>query len=330
MNLPRPHGLLLAAILGLYSHPLLAQDATDKAAAEALFTQGRDLLASGKIDEACKRFEASQALDAGLGTLLHLADCYERADRRASAWATFKEAASLAESRGDAKRSEVAMVRAQALQSKLAYIQLDIPADFPADAQIARNGRPVAKVSWGVPVPVDAGSWQIQASAPGFAAQTLTVEVKYGSTEAQHIAIPSLVPNPPALAPATPGTAAVTNDASSVPMTPAPADTGDTQRTLGLILGGVGVVGLAVAGTFAVLAAGSNNKSFDDCSDDAPNSCGVTGKQLRDDALGQALVASIASVAGAVALGGGTIIFLTAPSPTAQNAQVTLGLRGTW
>ena len=49
----------------------------DRAAAQALFEQGRDLMARDRAEEACPRFEESQRLDSGLGTQFHLATCYE-------------------------------------------------------------------------------------------------------------------------------------------------------------------------------------------------------------------------------------------------------------
>src|SRR3954465_9465866 len=68
----------------------------NRAAAEALFNQGRDLMTAGKFVEACPKFEASQQLDPGLGTMLNLAECYEKTGRTASAWAEYREAIPLA------------------------------------------------------------------------------------------------------------------------------------------------------------------------------------------------------------------------------------------
>src|SRR5512139_1741852 len=55
--------------------------ASDKAAAEALFDEGRKLMAEGKYAAACAKLEASQKLDAGVGTQLNLADCYEKSGK---------------------------------------------------------------------------------------------------------------------------------------------------------------------------------------------------------------------------------------------------------
>src|SRR5262245_37563455 len=51
----------------------------DAAAAEALFREGRQLMDSGAIAQACVKFEESLRLDPALGTMLNLAVCEERA-----------------------------------------------------------------------------------------------------------------------------------------------------------------------------------------------------------------------------------------------------------
>jgi serine/threonine-protein kinase len=59
--------------------PVHAQTSgSNKAAAEALFSEGRTLAASGRCVEAIPKFQGSQKLDPGIGTLLNLAECYEQ------------------------------------------------------------------------------------------------------------------------------------------------------------------------------------------------------------------------------------------------------------
>src|SRR5262245_62214330 len=100
-----------------------------KAAAEALFQAGRAHVERGEIADACKKFEASQSLDPALGTMLHLADCYERLGRTASAWAGFESAASLALAARQTRRLEIARTRSRALEPKLSRVELRVAAD---------------------------------------------------------------------------------------------------------------------------------------------------------------------------------------------------------
>src|SRR6186713_2867899 len=112
-----------AAALG-FASPAFAGD---KVAAESLFADGRRLLAQGKFAEACPKFAESQRLDPAIGTLLNLADCYEKVGRTASAWAAFREAAALSHHGGDAKREAVAKERAAALEAQLSTLAIAVP-----------------------------------------------------------------------------------------------------------------------------------------------------------------------------------------------------------
>src|SRR5690606_16859153 len=122
------------ACLMLGGQALAQGTPADKAAAEALFQQGQRLLDAQRVEEACEKFRASQQLDAGLGTMLYLADCYEQAGRTASAWAVFKEAASVAASRGETSREEIARVRAEALEARLSHVIIRTPQPLPSAA----------------------------------------------------------------------------------------------------------------------------------------------------------------------------------------------------
>src|SRR5437899_11188432 len=80
--------------------PAFAQSGSVIVAAEALFEQGRELMTAQKFSDACPKFADSQKLDPKSSTLLNLANCYEKAGRSATAWATYREAAALAKNEG--------------------------------------------------------------------------------------------------------------------------------------------------------------------------------------------------------------------------------------
>src|ERR1700735_1999583 len=68
--------------------------------AEALFEEARSLVAAGKYAEACPKFADSERLGPSVATLLNLANCWEKAGHTATAWATYREAASAANAAG--------------------------------------------------------------------------------------------------------------------------------------------------------------------------------------------------------------------------------------
>ena len=84
----------------------------DPATAEALFREGRRLLDEGKTDEACPKLAESQRLDPSAGTMLNLATCYEKNGQLASAWVTFKGAATAAQNANEVDRAKLARAKA--------------------------------------------------------------------------------------------------------------------------------------------------------------------------------------------------------------------------
>src|SRR5437762_4686516 len=100
---------------------------TSRTAAETLFIEAKKLMEAKRFDEACPKFADSQRLDPGVGTLLNLALCYERQGKVASAWSTYRDAASAARTAGQADRENMARQRASALEPRLSRLTVAIP-----------------------------------------------------------------------------------------------------------------------------------------------------------------------------------------------------------
>src|SRR6516164_8031146 len=97
---------------------------SDPVAARVLFSDARSLTAQGKYEQACPKFEESQRLDPGIGTLFNLADCWEHIGRTASAWGRFLDVAAQAKMAGQADREKVARERAAMLEPKLSRLTI--------------------------------------------------------------------------------------------------------------------------------------------------------------------------------------------------------------
>jgi hypothetical protein len=174
-------------------------------------------------------------------------------------------------------------------------------------------------------VPVDPGSVRVEAAAPGYAPWTGDVAIREpGKTET--LTVPAFGPGAPVDETASeppPGPAPV-----PVPVESPPADSttdpGASQRTWALVLGGAGVVGLAVGGVFALQAASKNDESKDHCLPDDPNLCTQEGADLRQDARSAGNVATIVGGIGLALAATGAVFYFTAPSERSQ-----LGVRAT-
>ncbi len=308
------------------------------AAARTLFDEARQLAAGGKHKEACPKFEESQRLDPGMGTLFNLADCYEHTGRTASAWIRFLEVASEARAKGRSDQEKAARERAAAVAPKLSRLSVEVPSSAMIDGlEIRLDGAAMGKAAWGTQVPIDPGTHVIEARAPGRKRWSTTIAVKSEGANAQ-ATIPALEVE--SSTPAGPGEPRV-SEPQSPGAEPEPATgAGDTRRMIGLVTGGVGIVGL---GASMIVGLGAKSKLSDADAYCGADSCwDQRGIQLHDDARSQAMLATVIGGVGAAALVTGAILYFTAPSGKAKTAAsggsvpiLTLGpagvgMKGVW
>jgi hypothetical protein len=282
--------------------------AGDAAAAEALFGEAKKLVAQGKYAEACPKFAESNRLDRGAGTLIHLADCYEKNKQAASAWATYKEAASAAQALGRADWEKLANKRATALEPTLA--KLTIRVTEPADKiEVTRDGNTVSQASWGTALPIDTGTHTIEAKADGRKPYKTSVTIAKDGEKADVI-VPKLEVD--AQATAQPVTSPTTGGTTPPPPPPPVVEKeSGSQKTIGFIVAGVGVAGVAVGAVTGIMAMSKNNESKDKC----PNSgacADKAGVDANDSAKTLGLVSTIGFIAGGVGLAAGAFLILTA------------------
>jgi hypothetical protein len=109
-----------------FSERAWAQPREDEIAAEALFEEGKRLIEQGRIAEACAKFIDSDRFDPDISTEYHLADCFERSRRHASAWLLFRRVASKARAARDVAREERALERAAAVEPKVARLVIQV------------------------------------------------------------------------------------------------------------------------------------------------------------------------------------------------------------
>ena len=289
--------------------------AGQRATAEALFQQAAQLMEQKKFNEACEQFAASQELDPGLGTTLYLADCYEQAGKTASAWALFQEAADHARRVQQADREQIATERAQKLTGRLSKLELRVPAARRVPGlELRINNAPVPSASWSSPLPVDPGPTRIEARAPGKKPWAFELEVADGpATQVVEMAELANAPQP-----------LPTESANMVSEKLAPKDPGATQRTIGYVVGAVGVVGLAVGGYFGYRAMSLNKDSKANCRAEDSNACTPAGVVAREDAQTAATISTISSIGGGALLGTGLTLVFT--SPSAASARASSGL----
>jgi serine/threonine-protein kinase len=316
--------LALVALAGLMPLPLRAQeDPQRKAAAEVLFNEGQKLLFQGDYEEACRRFEQSQALDSGVGTLLYLGQCYERLGRSASAWATYRAAESFAKANGQADRVRVANERANRLEPTLAKLTVNLAANEPSDGfALTLDGKPLEAVLSGVEFPIDPGRHQLVARAFARTPWSTSIEIQAG--QAQTIQVPLLE----AAQTAEPLPAADPYDAAAARHATAPADTGmafTPREKASIIVAGGGVAALATGIVLGLVARGKD----DDATGACPAGCADPSRaeRLNDSARSWATGANLAYGLGALGLiTGGAIYFWPDDASTLSPRRSVLGI----
>ncbi len=292
-----------------FGTPNIAWASPEGQRAQVLFDEGRSLVKEGRFEEACPKFEESQRLDPGAGTLLNLANCYEKAGKTASAWRTYREAADVAEGANRAEWAASARASASALNASLSTLVIDVaPSADVAGLVVERDGVPVSRSEWGRAVPVDPGVHVVVARADGKKSHEQRV-IADASASSLRVTVAPLEDVAPSGSSAPPEPARPHDDETEA------AGIGATQRTVGYVVGAAGIVGLGVGAVFGLSAIGSKNDaaSGDHCSKDL-ESCDRTGVDAMREARGSALASTIGFAAGGALLATGLVLVLTAPS----------------
>jgi hypothetical protein len=296
----------VSGILG--AHPASAQ-AENQAAARALFEEGRRLLDAGRYEDACPKFEAASKLYAGSGVLMNLGDCYEHTNRTASAWTVFSDAAFAASRAGRPADEAEARRRKTALEPVLPRLVIRVQAEIPG-LVVSRDGTALQAAAWGVPMPVDPGKHAVRAEAPGREAWVQSVVFEPGKTVTLEV---------PALAELQTSTPAAQTSPATLPSTATvpdgPPRYWTTRRTVGVVVTGSGLIGMAVGGAVGLAA-----KAQDNAAKTEPSAAQISDSK---SAVNTGNAATVIVSAGAVVAAVGLVVWLTAP-----NERFAVGVNG--
>ncbi len=286
--------LFLGCALAATGATARAQDA-NPAAAEQLFQEGRTLMDQSKFAEACEKFKESARLDVAPGTVLNLAQCYERLGRTASAWARYREVAALSTRRGQPERAAFAETKVKELEAKLVSVVYVVPRP-EAGLVVEQDGTDLGRAAWGTRIPVDPGAHQLRVSAPGFRSWNASVFVERSD---QRIQVPAL--------------------RRIVAGHQAERDTGSALRPVGvglLIASGVTAAGTFVLGGVAKLE--NDTARRDEC---GPSACSPEGTRRIDRATAFGNVATALGIGTVVLLGAGLVSFFLGGPGASRSAE---------
>ncbi len=271
--------------------------------AQQLFDEGKALMAGRRLDEACKKFEASHRIAPSAVTLMNLGACQEADGRLASAWSTFRQALTLA-SRTDPVLVEPSRLRVDALQPRLSSLRIVVPdSSRVSGLEIMRNGVLLDEAQWGSPQYLDGGEYEIVARAPGTVAWSARVAVAT-ELDREELEIPRLTE-------ASAGGASSVHAASSPVIEPPvdrPAGSLTSLRKASLGVAGAGLLALGGGVVLGLKAGGYQADSDAICPTTTCND--AEGLRLNREARSTGTKATVLFVAGGLFVATGATLWI--------------------
>jgi hypothetical protein len=184
---------------------------------------------------------------------------------------------------------------------------------------VTMDGTPFATGLYGVAVELDPGKHAFEFRADGFEpvrTEIVVAEGKKNQVETVLLQAVRKASPTPALAPAVsaspPAVRPNADEAPNIDLASPAAGSWSPRRTLAVVAGATGAVGLAIGAVFGLKASSEWSSAKSECK---PAACGA-GSQAQSDhdsAQGSATVSTVFFVAGGVAAAGGVFLWLTAP-----------------
>ncbi len=316
--------LVLTSIVTLTTVALPSTaSADDRAVAQQVFQEGRELMAAGRVAEACPKFAAAAQLSQTAGVRLNLAECYGKLGKTASAWVKINEALALAERSGDSVAASVARAQISALRPNLSYLTITVaPGTAARGLEVDLDGEKIPDAAWGTAFPVDPGEHEVSAQAPARSPWSTKTTVSGAGARAT-VSVPEL-PNEETRAVPVPG--APVGAAVSVTTTAGSAPAGGGERSpmrmLAVVSGGLGVTGLGIGAIFG-LAASAKKSAYEQ--HQAHGAClDEECVALSKDALASAGASTLGFVVGGALVVTGAVLWLAAPTTNAERRAVAV------
>ncbi|MEJ7729013.1 MAG: hypothetical protein WKG00_07355 [Polyangiaceae bacterium] len=274
----------------------------------------------------CAELKALSKSRTDAAALMELGDCYEQQGKTASAWVTMREAASVAKLEGAPTTEADARVKVARLEASLPRLTVEVASAAPG-MQVLRNGAPIGWELFGIPFPIDPGTVEIDARAPGKVPWKTTVMVPAAKVSLS-VQVPELAQAAgPGVGPTLPEPEIAPTELPSN----AGAPPGPARKIVAAVMGAAGIIGIAGGAVFGVRTL----SLWDDAKAQCPagdNHCTAKGIALGEDAMLSGNISTIAFAAGGGLLLGGIVLWVTAPtapSPVAIHSSGTsISLRG--
>ncbi len=314
--------IVLGLALFLFPQPAWAGD---EVLAEALFREGKDLMRTKDYARACPKLAESYRQDPATGTLLALGMCQEQSGLLASAWTTYSAVVGRAQREGQKDRENAAKQRVAALEPRLSKLTLEVPPELARlpGFMVLRDGAPVPEAAWGSAMPVDPGRHVVEATADGRARWEQAVTF---SADADRKTVRVALPEAGQPAVVAPAHAASHEEPASNSAAAREDEHGRSNpvRTVGWVVGGVGLAAVGVGAYFGVRAMGLHDDAKQDGHCSEADGCDAKGQDLVSQAKDAASVANVLYVSGGLLVAAGITLYLVGAPADTSSASVQL------
>jgi len=202
------------------------------------------------------------------------------------------------------------------------------------DVHVTIDGQPLTDKLDGLAIPIDPGPHRFTFVSTGRTKEERALVIREGEKDRHErvilvVAATTASAVPPSESAPAPGAE------PAAPAAEAPARDGTMQRVAGLVVGGVGAAGVVVGSIFGFVSKSTYDHAWNECGRHA-NGCNGQGVADGSSAHSQAAVSTVAFVAGAALLGGGALLYFTAPkagvtvSPTVGLGSAGVAVHGGW
>ncbi|MBI2393317.1 MAG: hypothetical protein HYV09_27280 [Deltaproteobacteria bacterium] len=314
--------LLLASSIALSSVAAHAEPTkADIASAKVAIKEARALRDKGDHASALPKFKAAYALVPTPLTGLELGKAHLSVGELIEARLTFSEVVAMPVGANENDEYRAARVESKELATKLLdripSLHLVIKGVPPGvTPRVTIDGQEIPYASLAAPRLLNPGKHVVRVTAGDAPERVVNLVLVEGQAKEHSIIIkpkPSEAPDePPAVepAPAPKASPASKDDARAT-------SDGSTQRTLGLVIGGLGVGAVLAGGFFYVSGNSKYETATSRCVGDR---CSKDDYLAAEDGRNQARLGMWVAAAGAVAVGAGLVVWLTAPSGKPRTA----------
>jgi hypothetical protein len=289
---------------------------TDEGKKEAgeRFKRGVKLQEEGNPEAAIIEFERAYQLAPNYRVLYNIGVIYRDRGDKASALRTFEKYLADGGSEIDAKRRKEVEADVTRLRDVVALVTVKV--NVPG-VDVTIDDNPIGASPFAQPILVNVGRRRFEASKEGYTTQSKFLVLAGGDKQTLELTMKEIKSAPATtviMSSAPPPPTAPPPPSATTP--PAPVDSGAGQRTVGYVIGGVGVAGLALGGVMGLLAHSNWNSA--NCTNRLCTSTEAQDKA--NSANSQATVSTVAFSLGGLATAAGIVILLLAPSAPETSA----------